>query len=162
MLSRKKQKVPRKKETWENISKSVSSYFILWQTKWPKLLQKTKQLSGKGRVLGLILFCAIAGSYCIYTGTRSFSGMQTLPFSVGSIEQPKYIRPSDDEETTNSFSISKEKYQRIHKFKLFMDSLAMADGPSGKDLFDSITTARPGLMDSILMIENKYQLQTKK
>ena len=161
--NKKKQKVTGKNEARDKIAKNSARYFILSQTKWAAWMQrKTERMSGKGKVMALILFCMLAGGNSIYIATSSFSGKQAPPFSVGSIKQPKYIQNPDDEKTRASVSISEEEYQRIHRFKLYMDSLAIANGPSGKNLFDSITTARPGLIDSILIIENRYQSQTKK
>lgn len=158
LKNKKKQKVTGKK-----IAKSAARYFILWPTKWAAWMQrKTERLSGKGKVMVLILFCVLAGGTSVYIGTSSFSGKQAPPFSVGSIKQPKYVQNPDDENSRPSVNINEEGYQRIHRFKLYMDSLAISNGPSGKNLFDSITSARPGLMDSILIIENRYQSQTKK
>ena len=161
--NKKKQKVTRKNEARDKIAKSAARYFILWQTKWAAWMQqKTERLSGKGKVMVLILFCMLAGGTSIYIATSSFSGKQAPPFSVGSIKQPKYIQNPDDENPRTSSRISEEEYQQIRRFKLYMDSLAVANGPSGRNLFDSIILARPGLMDRILIIEHKYQSQTKK
>jgi hypothetical protein len=41
-----------------------------------------------------------------------------------------------------------------------MDSLARS--PSGKNLYDSITSQRPGLMDSVRFIEQLYRGEIKK
>ena len=53
--------------------------------------------------------------------------------------------------------ISLGEYLRIHGFKIFLDSLA-ADA-YGRSIYDSIVAQRPGLMDSLRMIEEYYQIQ---
>ena len=157
LRNKRKQRFPRKKEAREKNSNNIAGYFIHLKTKGAAWIQqKTERLSGKTKMLVLILFCTLVGGYNIYIGTSGFSRMQVLSFSVGSIEQPDYIRAFGAEETINSFSISKEEYQWIRRFKV-MDS--MARSPSGKWIFDSID---PEVLDSILIIENRYQSQTKK
>jgi hypothetical protein len=55
-------------------------------------------------------------------------------------------------------SISKEEFQRIENFKSYLDSLAKTN--AGKRIFDSIIANRPGLIDSLSIVENLYQTQT--
>lgn len=55
--------------------------------------------------------------------------------------------------------IGQEEYRRIQDFKKYMDSIAST--PSGRKIFDSIITARPGLIDSILISGYLFQSQTK-
>ena len=156
LRNKRKQRFPRKKEAREKNSKSIAGYFIHLQTKCAAWIQqKTERLSGKAKMLVLILFCTLSGGYNIYIGTSGFSQMQALSFSVGSIEQPGYTRPS--KETINSIGISKEEHQWIRRFKAHMDN--MARSPSGKWIFDSID---PEVIDSILINKNRYQSQTKK
>ena len=72
---------------------------------------------------------------------------------------PAYTNQSGNERLKNDNIISKEEYEDIQAFKLYMDSLQSSS--KGKVLYDSIMQARPQLMDSIHLVENMYQLQSK-
>ena len=48
----------------------------------------------------------------------------------------------------------------IEEFKNHMDSLKQSE--TGKSLYDSITSARPHLIDSILFLEKIYRTQSSK
>ena len=72
---------------------------------------------------------------------------------------PAYTNQSGDEISNNNNIISKEEYEHIQSFKIYMDSLRISS--KGKVLFDSIMQARPQLMDSIQLVENVYQSQSK-
>lgn len=56
--------------------------------------------------------------------------------------------------------ITKEEYKKIEHFKNYMDSLA--GSASGKKVYNCILTGRPGLIDSIILLENIYQSKIKK
>jgi len=56
--------------------------------------------------------------------------------------------------------VSKKDYQGIIRFRGYMDSLTRS--PAGKAAYDSIILSRPGLLDSIRILEKIYQSQTKK
>lgn len=119
---------------------------------------KTKPISSKGKLILLIIFCFLSGTIGIYVADSCFSGKRELPFPASSIKKPKYIH-LQGEPTGPTASISREEYLHIQNFKKYMDS--MAKTPSGRRTFDSIITARPGLIDSILLIEHIYLSQTK-
>jgi hypothetical protein len=56
------------------------------------------------------------------------------------------------------FSIGKEEFQRIENFKIYLDSLV--ESKAGKRIYDSVIAHRPGLIDSLSILENVYQSQT--
>lgn len=55
--------------------------------------------------------------------------------------------------------ITKEEFKKIEHFKKYTDSLA--GSPAGKEIYDSILISRPGLIDSIILLENIYHSQIK-
>jgi hypothetical protein len=119
---------------------------------------KANLISGRGKLILLIVFCLLAGSISFYAAKSSFSGKQKISLSANSIKKPKNIHKPSKERRT-SVGITHEEYLRIYNFKLYLDSIAST--PSGRITFDSIITARPGLIDSILIIEHIYLSQTK-
>lgn len=121
-------------------------------------LVKANLISGKGKLILLIIFCLLAGSISFDAAKRSFSGRQKISLSANAIKKPIHIHHSG-EETRATVGVTHEEYLRIYNFKLYLDSIA--NSPSGRRTFDSIITARPGLIDSILIIEHIYLSQTR-
>lgn len=157
---RKKSKALKQNEVQERIAKSIVHRIIFWQTKWAEWMQvKTECLSVKGKIMGLLLFCFIACAYSIYLAATSSSGKQVLPVTLNSIKQPNYIQQSG-ENTRAAAIVNQEEYKKIKRFRQYMDSLAPS--PSGKILHDNILIQHPGILDSIMLLENMYQLETKK
>lgn len=145
----------------ERIAKSIVDYCLQWQRRLADWMQdKTERLSGKGKIIALLIFCLLAGSYSIYLATAGLIGKQNFTLSVISIKKPRYILWSGEERIRTASDISREDYLRIQLFKEYMDSLASS--PAGKAVYDSILNSRPGLLDSVRFIENSYQSQIKK
>ena len=134
---------------------------IRCQSRWAEWMQrKAERLSAKGKLMALLIFVLLTGSYSIYLIGKSFSENQTPSFSIISIKRPAHIQKTRDEVKHTNAVISKSEYEKIHRFRQYMDSLAHT--PTGKVLHDSILSYRPGLIDSIQIIENIYQSQIKK
>lgn len=145
----------------DKIAKSIVNRCLQWQRRWADWMQdKTESLSGKGKVIVLLLFSLVVGGYSIYLITVSVFGEQNYALSVTSIKTPQYLSRSGGERLTAASGINKKDYRKVHRFKEYMDSLARS--PTGKPIYDSILISRPGLMDSVAFIENSYQSQTKK
>ena len=64
----------------------------------------------------------------------------------------------EKEETTKL--LTTEVYQRLQLFRKYMDSLH--SGKAGKRIYDSILLARPGMMDSVAVLEKMYLKQQNK
>ena len=159
--NKKKQKAAEMQEMQDHLLRSIVHTCIRWQSKWAEWMQrKTEKFSGKGKLIMLLIFVLLTGGYSIYLIGKSFSGNPTPSFSIISIKRPAHIQENGDEAEHINAVISKSEYERIHWFRQYMDSLA--GSPSGKALHDSIVAHRPGLMDSIQIIENIYQSQIKK
>lgn len=160
MLVNRRKKSKAQNEVQERIAKSIVHRIIFWQTKWAEWMQvKTECLSVKGKIMGLLLFCFVACAYSIYLAATSSSGKQVLPVTLNSIKQPNYIQQSG-ENTRAAAIVNQEEYKKIKRFRQYMDSLAPS--PSGKILHDNILIQHPGILDSIMLLENMYQLETKK
>lgn len=145
----------------DRVAKTIVVWCIRQQQRWAVFMQRQmERLSGKGKLIALSLFCLISGSLSIYLIASSMMGKSsTGTISVSRIKAPLYTGKAGDENTRSATVITKQEYQRIERFRHYMDSLARS--PSGKLLHDSILKQRPGLMDSVAFIENVYQSQTK-
>ncbi|MCK9412692.1 MAG: hypothetical protein M0Q53_10345 [Prolixibacteraceae bacterium] len=131
------------------------------QTGWARWMgRRTQHLSRRTLFLLLLAFIALSGGYSIYLIRQSFSGNQATTFSVTPILKPGHVVQTGEAASQPDMLISKTDYQRIIRFRGYMDSLARS--PAGKAVYDSILLRRPGLPDSIRLIEEIYQSQIKK
>jgi hypothetical protein len=144
----------------DQIARNIVETCLRIQTRWAVWMQrKINPLPVKIKFILLLLFIVLAGGYSLYCLTEGLSTKGEPTFSISPFKQPRYGEPQKKAIPEAAF-ISREEYQRIHGFRLYIDSLARS--PSGKRLFDSIITAHPGLLDSILFIEHIYNTQTQK
>ncbi len=158
--NRKKQNIGKHHEMQDQFLKSIMHTCIRWQSGWALWMQrKAEKLSRKGKLIMLLIFMLLTGSYSGYLIGKSFSRSQTYSFSITHIKRLAYTQETGDEVKYTNAVISKSEYERIHRFRRYMDSLARS--PTGKALHDSIVAHRPGLMDSIQIVENIYQSQIK-
>jgi hypothetical protein len=124
------------------------------QVKASKFLQnKFERLPTKAKKLVVIAFCFISVCSCIYliiecVWTHSNTSLAIVAIRVPTKNAHNYIQPSN----------SKEEFEKIQKFKSYLDSLVKSK--SGKRILDSITANRPGLIDSLSIVENLYHLQS--
>lgn len=158
---RKKLNIMEQDKMQDKFLKSILRTCLTWQCSWASWMQrKAEKLSNKGKLIMLLVFVLLTGSYSVYLVGKSFSKNPKPSFSIISIKRPSHVQENGDESKHTNVVISKSEYERIHQFTRYIDSLAR--NPTRKVLHDSIVAHRPGLMDSIQVIENIYQLQIKK
>lgn len=145
----------------EKMANRIVSVCLRFQKKWADLMQYyTEKLTRKGKLKMIILFCIIGGSLSVYLIASSMMHRSTSSFTINHYKATPFVGKSGDENTKASVIVTKTEYEKIQNFRLYMDSLARS--PSGKKVYDRILKHRPGLMDSVLFIENLYQSQNKK
>jgi len=145
----------------DTILKQIVSACLRLQNGWAQWMgRRTQRLSRKTLFLLLLAFIVLAGGYSIYLIGKSFSGNQANAISVTPIKKPGYVLQTGEATLHPNLIISKMNYKRIIRFRGYMDSLTRS--PAGKAAYDSIILSRPGLLDSIRVIEEIYQSQTKK
>ncbi len=129
--------------------------FAHLRTKWAKwMMRRTQNFSYTTWKIVLIGFVLTAGGYSIYLTIDPFFKADGRSVSITPIKKPAHINETGDVVTLTP-QIADTGYNRIKNFRIYMDSLARS--PSGKPVYDSIMMHRPGLMDSVRMIENYYQ-----
>lgn len=145
----------------ERLANNIVAACIRLQQRWADFMQRyTERLSRNGKLILLSSFCLTAGSLSIYFIASSVTSRKASSFTVIHLKKPPYAINSADENTKSMVVVSKAEHEKIQHFRFYMDSLARS--PSGKELYNSIISRRPGLMDSILLVENIYQSQSKK
>lgn len=137
------------------ISKGIQTGYKRLQGSWADwMMRRTEKFSSRTWVVLLVLFVLSVSAYSVYLAVNAFTGKRSNSFTITPIKKPKHVTETG-EANKEAVEVSEAEYSRIKKFSVYMDSLARS--PSGKSLYDSITSHRPGLMDSVRFIENYYQ-----
>ncbi|MFV8347567.1 hypothetical protein [Flavobacterium sp. ZB4P13] len=124
------------------------------------LERKTAYLSRKSWILILICFTVFASGCSIYVMIDSFSETtDSSTINITPIAKPINTMRTGDEKDEIKVSISKAEFEKTVHFRRYMDSLGRS--PTGKKLQDSIIQYRPGLLDSLTIVENYYHSQFK-
>jgi hypothetical protein len=120
---------------------------------------QAEKLSRGGKWIFLALFVLFAGGWTVYLVAGSFSGKSAISYpSLQMKSIPALPAPKGGLRRMGPL-LSKEEYGRIHRFSLYIDSQKAT--ACGRRLLDSITGNRPGLLDSLRLVENLYQSQIK-
>lgn len=139
--------------------KGIQAGYKYLQGSWANWMTKfTEKFSHRTWIVLLILFVLSASAYSVYLAMSAFTKASNS-FTVTPIKKPKHATKTG-EVPIEAAEVSETEYNRIKKLRVYMDSLARS--PSGKAVYDSIISHRPGLMDSVRFIENYYkQLKQK-
>lgn len=104
----------------------------------------------------LFSFCFMLSGYSLWLIVSPIvETKKEVEIKIQAMRFPK--APVKKQKQISTLLISPAEYRRIHGFKIYLDSLAA--GAPGRTIYDSIVATRPGLMDSLLMIEEYYQIQ---
>lgn len=135
-------------------------YYLFVQDKWAKKMSSmTSGLSKKRLIYLLGLFVILTSGACVCIISRSLFNTTSNSIKILSISKPVesfrksliiYPKPQ---------SISGKEFKRVGRFRIYLDSLARS--PTGKRAYDSIDRCRPGLVDSLVFIENYYKSNFK-
>ncbi|SHH93245.1 hypothetical protein SAMN05444671_4353 [Flavobacterium sp. CF108] len=133
-------------------------YYLLLQDKWAKKMSVlTSDLSKQSLVFYLILFILITGGISLYNVYSGFSSKEYKQTGIGiRINFKSLIVPKPSLNRANETLLPKEKFENITSFSIYLDSLKESEG--GRKIYDSIKNYRPGLLDSLIFIENYYKM----
>ncbi len=127
---------------------------------WAKwMMKRTEKFSRRTWIVLLILFVLFTSTYSVYLAVSAIAEKDGILITVTPIKKPKYTTEMGETDK-DAVEVSEVQYRRIKRFRAYMDSLARS--PSGKTLYDSISSHRPGLMDSLQLIEQLYRKKFKK
>lgn len=142
------------------LSKGIQAGYKRVQGGWANWMRRrTEHFSHRTWIVLLILFVLSTSTYCVYVAANAVTSKGNDSITITRIKKPKHTTETGEAHTVVAL-VSEAEYNRIKKFRLYMDSLAQS--PSGKILYDSITLRRPGLMDSVQLIEQFYREGIKK
>lgn len=124
------------------------------------LERKTAHWSRRSWTLVLIVFTLGTSGYSIYVMVDSFSepGASSVPITP-IVKTTNAIQNSKAMDHLK-VAVNKGEYEKTVRFRRYMDSLGRS--PTGKKIKDSINQNRPGLLDSLTIVEKYYNSQFKK
>src|SRR5688500_1801354 len=161
MFDRKRSKDQKDNKLQDNVAGKIAGAGIKLQTKFAERMDKifSGMNTNKLKTL-LIIFCLGCGGFSIYLAANAiFSSDKKQPsFQVDQVDVPKHFDKAGDEIIPPESYVDEETYRQIQRFKQYLDSLQI----NKSKLYDSIMIARPGLMDSVLMLEEIYNSQKLK
>jgi hypothetical protein len=142
------------------IFKGMQAGYKHLQGGWAKwMMKRTEKFSHRTWIVLLIFFVLSTSTYSIYLAVSAIAEKDGTLITVTPIKKPRYTTEMGENDK-EAAEVSEAQYSRIKKFRVYMDSLARS--PSGKTFYDSITSHRPGLMDSLQLIEQLYREKIKK
>ena len=153
MLLYKKKKLEQNNKATDWLARKTANAIIAVQVKFTKKMNKLF-INTPVRELKtiLVLFCIVCGGYSMYIVYSSFIGNKSEALQVTPVKSPKHFYRGGDEIINGQVMVDEKTYQQIAGFKYYMDSLQQ----NQRKRYDSILQARPGLMDSVQMLEQIY------
>lgn len=145
----------------DKVAGKIAGAGIRVQAKFAESMNKLfSNISMKKLKMLLLVFCLGCGGYSIYLIANAiFSADKKQPsFKVDQVDVPKHFDRTGDEIIPPESYVDEETYRQLQGFKRYMDSLKT----NKSKLYDSILIARPGLMDSVLVLEQIYNSQKLK
>jgi len=138
----------------------IDKYFLLVQSKWAqKMSSLTSDLSKRSLVVLWLGFTILSGCISISIVYWSFAGGVSGKIDIVSVSKPVIVNQKSKENILKPILISPKEYKKIENFLSYMDSLKRSS--SDKKVYDSIKLSRPGLLDSLVFIENYYKSNVK-
>lgn len=123
------------------------------------LERKTAHFTPGNWIVILFSFFILAGGCCIYLIVSSFSDYKAVNIWATSIIKPTNSVQLKEKDIDLNTIIGKAEFEKVTRFRRYMDSLDSS--PTGKKMHDSIVLNRPGLLDSLTILENYYYSHLK-
>lgn len=159
---KKKESVASAPQVSGRIATGINKYVTDRQTKLAGFLnRKAAGLSTGGKKVFLFVFCLLFGGMSLYLIVKTLWHPSEADASIKpkAISVPRHMNKTGEETLYPRVLVTEEDMKEVRTFKRYMDSLK--NSVNGKSLYDSILTARPGLMDTVGMLEELYLLQQK-
>lgn len=145
----------------DKVAGKIASFGMAMQNSFAITMNKAfEKMNHKRLKIWLIVFCITCGGYSIYLLVNAIISPASTQHSIkiDPVKVPKHFDNTGGELLTPDNSVDEQTFKNIQVFKGYMDSLKRA----GSKEYDSILTARPFLMDTVLMLEQIYYSQKQK
>ena len=142
----------------DKVAGKIAGFMVKVQTKFADVMNRNfSGISRRRMKIFLFLFCLGSGGLSIYYIVNAVfnNDKRQMPFKIDHVDVPRHYDKTGDELTQPQVFVDEETMQNIKAFKKYMDSLKT----TARKQYDSIVLIRPGLMDSITMLEEVYYSQ---
>lgn len=127
--NKKKEKPVVETNNRDRIAKAIVVKCIFLQQLWAAFMQHHSQrLSSKWKVIILTLFCLCAGGSSLFLIAKSLTGSHAFSFRITQIKNSLFQKGGDQKVRIYE-KITEEQYDKIERFRRYMDSLSRS--PSG-------------------------------
>lgn len=120
-----------------------------------KLQSSTNGYSKRKKIFILAFLIIVLSSYNIWLISRSFFAPRASQGNLKSILQPFKVPSTKKIIDVEKVGISKENFEQLMSYKNHLDSLAKIGDPR----YMKIMSNRPGLLDSLNLLKDLYQMQ---
>ena len=161
LFKKQKKKVEPDNAVSDKVAGKIAKAGIAVQNKFAKGMDKLfAGMNTKRLKLYLIIFCICCGGYSIYLFTDAIVSpdAKSKALQIDKASIPKHFEDTGDDIMATDNTVDEETFHQIQQFKKYLDSLKQ----SKSYLYDSIVTARPFLMDTVLILEQIYYSQKQK
>jgi hypothetical protein len=151
------QKQDKRNAAQDKIAISIVSKCIRLKSRLADYMQrKSDRLSSTVKKYWLISFCLLAVGCSLYVIVHGFRTPSDDVIYVSHIKLLEHSTKTGEANKQPSMIVTKDAFDKVQRFRYHMDSLSRS--PSGKRTHDSILASRPGLIDSVLIIEEMYKI----
>ena len=160
MWSKKKNKPAVDNPLHDKAAKGIAGFILKVQMGFARFMEKRTARFGRSRKIVLMgVIVLVFGGLSVRSVVTVFTSPPSANhFMPEQIRVPEY--EAAEEIPEHNESIPEDVMEKIKLFRIYMDSLNGSS--SGQLVYDSILLARPGLMDSIKLLEEKFNQQQKK
>jgi hypothetical protein len=103
----------------------------------------------------LIAFCMATCLFSAFLIVDALRDKHKKSFEVEQSKTPRFFDRTGEESFSDGIIVDEESFFKVQVFRKYMDSLKVHNTTS----YDSIVLTRPGLMDSIAILESFYYSQ---
>lgn len=135
----------------------LANYYGQMRDRWArKMSALTTELSKRDMILILAGFVFFGSSLNFLIVYDSFKNHTPESIRISTISKV-LTGPQEKKSVLQPFAISGEKYKAMMDFKMYLQG----QDSGAKALYDSLRIWRPGLLDSLVYIENYYRSNSK-
>ena len=144
----------------DKVAKGIAGLIVKMNVGFARYMNKfTEKLSSSTLKVALIVFLSFGTSVSLYFIVAAFVKAEPLKtVKIDSISVPRNFEKTAPERVQQDFPVTEKEYQEMVRFTQYMDSLQKSEGTR----YDSIMLNRPGLIDSVKVLERIYEQNKRK
>lgn len=153
MIKLNKKRIRDHSEASNKVARSVAANIVKAQHVWATWMNRQSQrCPPKLRSALMIIFLMTMAAVSVSMIVGGFDGNRKVIAHAGAIKLPKVTQHQNAGVMDSATGAA---LRRIKKFRIYLDSLAATKG--GKIQLENIMRLRPGLQDSIKLVERLYK-----